>query len=142
MIIGCDIGGVVKEMTTELPVRNSIESIKRLEELGHQIIFISKCGEKFQENITEWLKLNNLKNKIYFCNEYSEKSLICMKLNVNYMIDDKLQVFRKIPDTINKIWLCNDEKKILGAQKYQPDEIKSVNICSDWDDIFDLLINK
>jgi hypothetical protein len=55
------------------------------------------------------------------------------------MIDDKLQVFREIPNTINKIWLCNDLNKINGAYKYQPDEVSKVTICNDWLSIEQLL---
>lgn len=141
MIIGCDIGGVVKEMISDIPIQNSIESIRQLEELGHQVIFISKCGEKFQKTILDWLEHNELKNKIYFCNEYAEKCAICIKLKVNFMIDDKLQVFREIPNTIKKIWLCDDIKKISGAKKFQPDEVTNVSICSDWNEIYNLIVN-
>jgi len=141
MIIGCDIGGVVKEMTSEQPILNSLETIDELEKLGHEIIFISKCKENFQKNILDWLKLNNLnKNKIYFCNEYSEKCALCKKLNCDYMIDDKLQVFREMPNNINKIWLCDDLKKINGAKKFQSDEVKLVTICSNWIEILNLII--
>ena len=31
-------------------------------------------------------------------------------------IDDKLQVFKEIPDSIHKIWLCADPNKINGAK--------------------------
>ncbi len=104
MIIGCDIGGVVKEMNYDNSIKNSIESIKLLEEKGYKIIFISKCGENFQKSIIEWLKQNQLNNKIYFCKEYSQKCALCIENKVNYMIDDKLQVFREIPNSIKKIW--------------------------------------
>ena len=57
------------------------------------------------------------------------------------MIDDKLQVFRKTPNNIQKIWLCNDIKKISGAKKFQPNEVSNVNICSDWNEIVNLIIN-
>lgn len=142
MIIGCDIGGVVKEMTSDDPIINSIESIRQLEEQGHQVIFISKCKENFQKTILDWLHQYQLKNKIYFCNEYAEKCIICIGLKVNYMIDDKLQVFREIPNNIKKIWLCDDKKKILGAKKFQPDELSRVNICSDWNEIIKLVTSQ
>lgn len=138
MIIGCDIGGVVKQMTTDEPVDASIDTIRRLEENGHQVIFISKCGVNYRKTICDWLEKHGLKNKIYFCDEYSEKCAICVKLKVDYMIDDKLQVFREIPNSINKVWFCDDYKKISGAKKYQPDEVSTVTICSGWDEIFDL----
>jgi 3-phosphoglycerate kinase len=139
MIIGCDIGGVVKEMNSDNSIKNSIESIKLLEEKGYKIIFISKCGENFQKSIIEWLKQNQLNNKIYFCKEYSQKCALCIENKVNYMIDDKLQVFREIPNSIKKIWLCDDEKKINGAKKFQPNELLNVSICSDWNEIVDLI---
>ena len=128
-------------MTSDLPISNSIESIRQLEEQGHQIIFISKCGETFQKTILNWLENYHLGNKIYFCNEYSEKCALCIRLQVNFMIDDKLQVFREIPNTIKKIWLCSDNKKILGAKKYQSDEVSNVIICSDWNAIYNIITN-
>ena len=140
MIIGCDIGGVVKEMTSDEPISNSIQTIKKLESLGHQVIFISKCKDNFRLVLTQWLKSNSLNNQVFFCNEYSEKCAICVRLKVNYMIDDKLQVFKEIPDSIKKIWLTSDEKKISGAYKFQPEEVSKVNICSDWNDIFEVIV--
>jgi hypothetical protein len=82
MIIGCDIGGVVKQMTSENPIFNSLETIDELEKLGHEIVFISKCKANFQNNILDWLKCNSLKNKIYFCKEYSEKCALCKKIKM------------------------------------------------------------
>ncbi len=139
MIIGCDIGGVVKEMTSDSPIINSIETIKKLEDQGHQIIFISKCKDNFRIVLSQWLKSNNLNNQVFFCNEYSEKCAICIRLKVGYMIDDKLQVFKEIPESIKKIWLTTDEKKISGAYKFQPDEVSKVSICGDWDEIFHII---
>ncbi len=140
MIIGCDIGGVVKEMTSDSPIENSIQTIKELESKGHKVIFISKCKDNFKQIINQWMKDNSLdKNQIYFCNEYSEKCAICIKLNVNHMIDDKLQVFKDIPDYINKIWLTSDDKKISGAYKFQPDEVSKVKICRDWNEIKEII---
>ncbi len=139
MIIGCDIGGVVKEMISDSPIINSIETIKKLEDQGHQIIFISKCKDNFRIVLSQWLKSNNLNNQVFFCNEYSEKCAICIRLKVGYMIDDKLQVFKEIPESIKKIWLTSDEKKISGAYKFQPDEVSKVSICRDWDEIFQII---
>ncbi len=140
MIIGCDIGGVIKDMISDSPIPNSIESIKELEKLGHKIIFISKCKENFRLVISQWLRDYDLTNQVLFCNEYSEKCEICVRVGVNYMIDDKLQVFREIPDSISKIWLTSDEKKISGAYKFQPGEVSKVTICSDWNQILDTIV--
>jgi uncharacterized HAD superfamily protein len=135
MLIACDIGGVVKEMINDNPIPNSIETIKELEKLGNKVIFVSKCKQHFREILKSWLLNNDLLNDVFFCNEYCEKNEICIKQKVDYMIDDKLQVFRDMPDNIKKIWLCSDYKKIAGANKYQPDELSKVIICNNWDEI-------
>ncbi len=139
MIIGCDIGGVVKEMISDEPIPDSIQTIRELEILGHQIIFISKCKDNFRIVLSEWLKSNGLNNQVFFCSEYSEKCAICIQLNVNFMIDDKLQVFKEIPNTITKLWLTSDEKKISGAKKFQPDELSKVSVCRDWTEIKNII---
>ena len=54
MIIGCDIGGVVKEMISDDPIYGAIESIKNLEINGHEVIFISKCKKNFQYTHRIW----------------------------------------------------------------------------------------
>ncbi len=135
MIIGCDIGGVVKDMLSNEAIIDSIKSIKEFETFGHEVIFISKCKDGFRQIIKKWLKDNDLNNSIYFCNEYSEKKDLCIKYKVNVMIDDKLQVFKEIPDSIKKFWFCNDYKKINSALKFQTDEFYKVVICKNWLDV-------
>jgi hypothetical protein len=135
MIIGCDLGGVVKEMFSNEPILDAIKTIKEFEIFGHEVIFISKCKEGLRENIIKWLKDKELNNKIFFCSEYSEKCDICIKYKVNVMIDDKLQVFKEIPDSIKKFWFCSDYKKINYALKNQTDEFYKVVICKNWIDI-------
>lgn len=132
MIIGCDIGGVIKEMISNNPIPNAIEGIKELETFGHKVIFISKCKDGYREIISKWLKTNNLKNPVYFCQEYSEKNRLCIENNVDIMIDDKLQVFKNIPDSIKKIWFCDDYRKINGALQFQSDEFYRVIVCKNW----------
>jgi len=141
MLIACDIGGVVKEMINENVIPNSIETIKKLEKLGHIVIFVSKCKQNFRDILKVWLVNNDLQNDVYFCNEYCEKNNICINQKVDYMIDDKLQVFRDMPDVIKKIWLCSDYKKISGANKYQIDEVSKVITCNNWEEILEQIIN-
>lgn len=135
MLIACDIGGVVKEMTSDECILDAIISIKQIEKLGHKVIFVSKCKQNFRELLKNWLATNGLQNDAFFCNEYSEKKQICIKEKVDYMIDDKLQVFKDMPDKIKKIWFCADNVKINGAKKYQPDEVSKVVIFGGWKDI-------
>lgn len=136
MLVACDIGGVVKQMTTENSIDNAIESIKFIEKNGHKVVFVSKCKKQYQILLKQWLIDNDLgTNEVFFCEEYSEKNAICKKLKVEIMIDDKLQVFRDMPDSILKIWFCSDSKKINGAKLYQSDEYVKVSTCPSWEEI-------
>jgi hypothetical protein len=94
-IVGCDIGGVVKSMISDEPIENAIESIKELENRDFKIVFISKCNDNYRNIITEWLNDKKLNNDVYFCKDYSDKRNICISLKVDYMIDDKLCVFKE-----------------------------------------------
>ncbi len=51
LIIGCDIGGVVKKLGYDEEVDGALKAINQLLKYGHTVIFISKCGEKYK-NIT------------------------------------------------------------------------------------------
>ena len=136
MKIGCDIGGVVKEMTSEHAVEGALHSIRQLQSEGHQIVFISKCKHSFQVQLTEWLCAHHLQHyPVFFCNEYSEKQQIATATNIDVMIDDKLQVFANMPPNVHKIWLCNDMQKIKGARKFQSTEVSSVHICANWNEV-------
>jgi uncharacterized HAD superfamily protein len=128
-------------MISENPDLNSIESINKLEKMGHKIIFVSKCKQNFRVFLKSWLSDYNLNNDVYFCNEYSEKNMICELTKVDLLIDDKLQVFKEMPDTITKIWLCSDLKKISGENKYQSAEVSKVRICGNWEEILDYFIS-
>ncbi len=140
MLIACDIGGVVKEMMSDEPIFNAIESIKQLELLGHKVIFVSKCEQKYIDMVRYWLDSNDLRNnEAYFCDDYDGKKEICDYNDVDYMIDSKLQIFKEMTDKIKKIWLCSDAKKISGAKKYQNDEVERVTICGDWASIVNVI---
>jgi hypothetical protein len=44
-----------------------------------------------------------------------------------------------MPNSIIKLWLSNDMKKINGANKFQPDELANVTIVHNWSEICELL---
>lgn len=146
-IIASDIGGVIKNMTSDDLIYNSIESLKLLlSDSNNSIIFISKCKSSFQQKIIYWMQENiyNIigKTNTFFCENYDEKYQLFIKMKANVMIDDKLQVFKSFPDDpkILKIWFTSDYQKINGAIKYQPEEVNKVIICNSWNDIVDKII--
>jgi hypothetical protein len=140
-VIGCDIGNVIRNNIDSLPIVKSIEIINELS-VDYEIIFISKCKPNYQLKCTEWLKENGLdKFKVYFCLEFYEKVNIATQNNVSIMIDDKIQVLSKFNNLTTKIWFCNDEKKINGTKKYQPDLFNTLKLANDWDEIHNIIIN-
>ena len=141
IVIGCDIGGVVKNHTNDEPFEGAIESVTRLsEDSSVRFIFISKCRDHYQEKTTNWLQQYNLSHiEKHYCLEYEEKVKICHDNGVNVMIDDRMQVLRNFPDTVIKIWVCSDPKKIEGARRFQPEFINSVRIAANWQEILDLI---
>lgn len=139
MIIGSDIGGVIKNLLTDNPIDNSIECINKLAKTN-TLILISKCKETYKEHTIKWLEKVNLNHiKTFFCEEYEDKIKIANDNNISIMIDDKMQVLNKFPDTILKIWFCNDNNKILGAKRFQPDFFNSVKIAKNWNDIMAII---
>ena len=67
IIIASDIGGVVKDLTSDNLIQNSLESLTELSHL-HNVIFISKCKESYQLKLKQWLLENNLNHfKCKFC---------------------------------------------------------------------------
>jgi len=139
-LIGCDIGGVVKDMTSNAPIEGALESLRSLQKLGFQIVFISKCKTSFRSVIKEWLLDQGLdKLPIHFCEEYADKAILVKRLGLHYMIDDKLQVFKDIPDNIMKLWLCNDDRKIDGARQFQSSQIDRVHVCRSWSELCSVL---
>jgi uncharacterized HAD superfamily protein len=139
MIIACDIGGVVKNLTTDDAIDDAIVSVLKLAE-KNTIIFISKCKKLYEEKTKLWLIANKLDHfKIYFCEDYEGKIKIAEKEKVEIMIDDKIQVLVTFPKSILKIWFCNDQQKINGTIKYQPDFFASVSIAKNWCDVMEIL---
>ena len=55
IIIGCDIGGVIRNQIDNTPIGDSINTLKELSETS-KIIFISKCKEAYLTSSKEWLK--------------------------------------------------------------------------------------
>ena len=139
IVIGCDIGGVVKNNVDDSPVEGAIQTLGELSD-SFRIIFISKCNDKYRSKSEQWLREYKLDRfQAFFCTDYHEKKMIAAKENVSIMIDDRMQVLSTFNDNILKIWLCNDPKKIVGIQRFQPDIFAKFSHANDWREVASLI---
>jgi uncharacterized HAD superfamily protein len=141
MRIGCDIGGVVKNLTSDEPIWDAIETLTRLKEEGHEIVFISKCGASYATHTVEWLALHGLSSfEIVFCDGYAGKVELARTYNIKMMIDDKMTVLKHFPpDSFQRVWFCTEQKNIAGAKKHDPDFFQSVHLVQSWSEIEELI---
>ena len=132
-IIGCDIGGVVRDLGSGLIKDNAAAAIASIMERGDEIHFISKCKPAMEVTIKNWLQVHSLDHvSIHFCRDTGDKLEIGNELKINVMIDDKSVVLSAFPDTVRKIWFNPEKAKVDGAKKYQPDFLSSVNVVLSW----------
>ncbi len=142
IIIGCDIGGVIRNQIDNTPIEDSIDTLKKLSETS-KIIFISKCKEAYLTSSQEWLKSHGLDSfQTFYCPDYKDKIIIASKENVSIMIDDKIQVLKTFNNEIYKIWFCSDSKRILGLKKFQPEIFESINLATSWKEVAHLINEK
>lgn len=134
MIYGIDVGGVVKNQVTGLPIDGAIETLLRLIASGHTVIFISKCGASYMTTTIDWLNMHNLSHiPIYFCQTYPEKVLLAEQHGIQIMIDDKVTVLKHFsPETYKLVWFCNEEKNIVGLKKHDPEMFHSLRLIRCW----------
>jgi len=137
--IGIDIGGVVRDLATgEIMNTNTREIISTILRLGHSVHFISKCKPAMEITLIEWLKGADLDHiPIVFCREYADKLSICNNLNIDTMIDDKMQVLNLFPPKIRKLWFCTEWAKISGTKTYHPEFFDSVELVQNWDELLE-----
>jgi ribonucleotide monophosphatase NagD (HAD superfamily) len=139
MKIGCDIGGVIKNLTNDDPLPGALDALKTLTGSGHEIIFISKCGPSFEPVTLAWLQTHGLADiPVFFCDSYIGKVEIASKQKIAVMIDDKTQVLKLFPDT-RKIWLCSEEQKITGTRKFHPELFSELELCRTWEDVLNII---
>lgn len=140
-VIGCDIGGVVRNYQNSSPINKSVEILTELSK-NYEINFISKCKDSYKESSEKWLKENGLdKFKRHYCLEYADKVQIAAQNNVSIMIDDKIQVLSKFNNNVLKIWFCDDLKKISGTKKHQPELFETLKLATSWDEVLEIINN-
>lgn len=141
-VIGCDIGGVVRNLQEDKPFPDSLAVLEELSK-NYKIIFISKCKQHYKKSSDNFLKNNGLeKYPVYYCQEYNEKIEIAKKRNVSIMIDDLMKVLTTFPTTIMRIWVCNDQQKLDGAIKFQKEFYDSVKLARNWKEIRKILMSE
>ena len=142
IIIGCDIGGVVRDNITNLQVPDSLESINRLIEENYKIIFISKCKALYEEKSKMWLKDNDLSDlEAFFCINYNQKLAIALNQKVSIIIDDRIQVLATFINNhdLLRIWFCDDDQKINGTKKYQPELYQTMRLARNWPQVVNII---
>ncbi len=132
--LGIDIGNVIinhrlvdkndsvlyEERYSTIPASEGMyDSIKKLNnEIFHGNIFlISKCTEWAQTKILEWLKDNDFYEKtgvkpenVLFCQERHEKDKICRDNNIDYFVDDRLEVLSYMIENVPHLYLFRAEQ--------------------------------
>ncbi len=140
VVIGCDIGGVVRDLVTEEAIRDSIETLEGLDKLNFKIIFISQCKESYKSFCQRWLAAHGLNiYECFYCAHFSEKNEIALQNNVAVMVDDHMGVLDSLDEGIFKIWFCDDSKRIGDVKQCQPMDFASVQLARDWKQVDELI---
>jgi len=120
--VGVDLGGTIAErgkgekggeFFIKKDVKESFDILKDYADL----LLISKAGEKVANKSKEWLEINKLTSyfrEIYFEKTKDEKINRILSLNLDFFIDDKIDILielRKGNKNINLI-LLNENPKI------------------------------
>ena len=121
------------------PITDCSKYIKKLKDNGNYICIISgRDNGEYSDpyNMTkEWLKKYDIEyDKLILTNAYNhqEKADICMKENIDIMIDDSINVCIKCSE--------NNIKSLLFSTEYNKNEIRFTRI-NNWKEIFDYISN-
>ena len=113
LLIGVDYGGVCSAASdryetepTDLSVENGInvpdclETLHLLKSQGHRLVLISFCGKQRSISTRKYFyKIDNPFTELYFVRKRDYKTHVCKKLQVDVMIDDRLDILMTIPPT-------------------------------------------
>lgn len=135
--IACDIGGVVREMTTGDAMPGAADALARLQAGGVRLIFLSKAKPAGRPAIAAWVASQPALAGIplEFCEEYGDKAGMAARHGVTAMIDDKTQVLAGMPPSVARVWFCAEDKKIAGTRKHQPALFATLSVCRSWVDV-------
>jgi hypothetical protein len=130
MKIGIDYGGVCsahsdfyesKEYTEEVGVNipDCVDVLKKLKELGHELILVSFCGAKRAKETNEYLNKLQLFDKMYFVKKRDYKDAICRYEGIDVMIDDRLDILQTIKNT-DTLWFKYENHPSNLETKFEP----------------------
>ena len=121
------------------PIKDCSKYIKKLRENGHCIYIISgRDNGEYSDPYnmtTKWLHKYGIEyDKLFLTNAYNhqEKADICIKNNIDIMIDDSINVCLKCSESGIKSLLFNTE--------YNKNEIRFTRV-NDWEEIFNYINN-
>ena len=64
-----------------------------------------------------------------------------MREQVDWMIDDKMQVLRDIAgQTIQCIWFCTEPHRLEGARRHQPAFVEQVRVATNWSEVIPMIL--
>ena len=123
----------IDEVLDNCPIKDgSIEVINKLKQSGNQIYLITARSNRYSKNIYDitvnYLKRNNIVyDELFF--DYEDKYDICQRLNLDYMIDDNIEVYNSLLGTrVKPILFEKDCTKDLDLLK-----------VNNWNDILNII---
>lgn len=107
--IGIDAGGVLFVNRGEIPsedtsstnfMEDAIKIMRDLKQRGHRLFLISFAGKRVGQETKDALKEHApdciMENDMYIVNKRTKKGILCNQLNIDIMIDDRIDVLEKV----------------------------------------------
>lgn len=103
--IGIDLGNVCMtggdhygqaDGTSALNVPDCIESLRTLRDAGHHLYIISWCGARRATATMPIVASLGLFDGVYFVRDRRYKDMVCQRLGIDVMIDDRMDVLQSI----------------------------------------------
>lgn len=110
--LSIDLGNTITSKKEVYPhiFPNAIEVISKLRSKFDKIYIISRVNSEQRERALEWFEDTNFLVKtginplnVYFCFDRRDKAIFCRALEINCMIDDRIDVMRHLDYHINKL---------------------------------------
>lgn len=160
-VLGVDIGGVildwssVKDTNLSFSGENYLKTpalpgvFEALHELNSgrfqdHIFLVSKHDHFGPGRMLEWLEHHDfynrtgiLKDHLNFCTERAEKAAICKKLDVQYFIDDRLEVLSHLIGVVPNLYLFRpSEKEVEEFHEF----LSEVTRVEGWEELTNILL--
>ena len=112
--------GNLSEAMKTPPNTGAFDAVKTLVEVfDNQAWLVSKAGPKMQNKTNQWLwhwdffkKTNLPMNNIRYCLKRNEKADHCADLQINFFIDDRLDVLTHLRGCVPNLYLFGEQPKL------------------------------